>query len=232
MTGGSKIKSKVFFLHDWKSFLHDAVILQFFSKTFTGWTQKVHLHALYCIINHFYMESVMAKKKKVKQPFYPERPEDQKLLDACRTLSYQRIMAAIRAKRSSGNWSILQKISGWWSAGMSANPTAGNTPSVFRWQKTVMAKMWRRWSSIRKASAAGSAETAAMDGCGCWNSCRTARLSGLRHFPRSFSVPPPPGVRRGKPMNATVLRSRWNNFSVPKICRKFLCFYLSAVVVP
>ena len=40
----------------------------------------------------------MAKKKKVKQPFYPVRPEDQKLLDACRTLSYQRIMAAIRAK--------------------------------------------------------------------------------------------------------------------------------------
>ena len=43
------------------------------------------------------MESVMAKKKKVKQPFYPVRPEDQKLLDACRTLSYQRIMAAIQA---------------------------------------------------------------------------------------------------------------------------------------
>ena len=43
------------------------------------------------------MESIMAKKKKVKQPFYPVRPEDQKLLDACRTLSYQRIMAAIQA---------------------------------------------------------------------------------------------------------------------------------------
>ena len=53
------------------------------------------------------MESVMAKKKKVKQPFYPVRPEDQKLLDACRTLSYQRIMAAIRAKdKKIPNWKL------------------------------------------------------------------------------------------------------------------------------
>ena len=39
----------------------------------------------------------MAKKKKIKPPVYPVRPEDQKLLDACRTLNYQRIMAAIQA---------------------------------------------------------------------------------------------------------------------------------------
>ena len=38
----------------------------------------------------------MAKKKKIP-PVYPVRPEDQKLFDACRTLNYQRIMAAIQA---------------------------------------------------------------------------------------------------------------------------------------
>ena len=39
----------------------------------------------------------MKRKKKVKYPVFPVRPEDQKLLDACRTLNYQRIMAAIQA---------------------------------------------------------------------------------------------------------------------------------------
>ena len=38
----------------------------------------------------------MKRKKKIKQPLFPVRPEDQKLLDACRTLNYQRIMAAIQ----------------------------------------------------------------------------------------------------------------------------------------
>ena len=39
----------------------------------------------------------MKRKKKVKYPVFPVRPEDQKLLDACQTLNYQRIMAAIQA---------------------------------------------------------------------------------------------------------------------------------------
>lgn len=39
----------------------------------------------------------MKRKKKIKPPMFPVRPEDQKLLDACRTLNYQRIMAAIQA---------------------------------------------------------------------------------------------------------------------------------------
>ena len=39
----------------------------------------------------------MKRKKKFKQPLFPVRPEDQKLFDACQTLNYQRIMAAIQA---------------------------------------------------------------------------------------------------------------------------------------
>jgi hypothetical protein len=39
----------------------------------------------------------MKRKKKVKHPVFPVRPEDQKLLEACQTLNYQRIMAAIQA---------------------------------------------------------------------------------------------------------------------------------------
>ena len=39
----------------------------------------------------------MKKKKKIRVPIFPVRPEDQKLFDACRTLNYQRIMTAIQA---------------------------------------------------------------------------------------------------------------------------------------